>query len=335
MFALVSPSISSARLIAIAARCAIARATSVSSPVNGRRGGAPAHSRPSRSPPEPAVSRAGRRRRDRATAPSPAAVTPRPRTPPAASRSPTAPRTRRSSRARRTATRARWRRDPVGTPGTPLRPSSRRIPSVTAGPISPASPAVATSCASPDRLVSASTRRRCWSYSCAFSIAPDTSEAMWTSSLSVSSVNSRGASVWSTITPIVSPAREHDRNRHHRLEPLLVEDREELHPRVRHRAFADELGLAVAGHPPGQPLVEAHLHNADGRGVHRRGRPDRQHPALEQVDEARVATGRLGREVDDPLQHRAELDRRADEVDHPVEGAVLFAKPAGLSVADS
>ena len=52
MFALVSPSISSARLIAIAARCAIARAISVSSSVNGRRGGAPAHSNPSRSPPE-------------------------------------------------------------------------------------------------------------------------------------------------------------------------------------------------------------------------------------------------------------------------------------------
>ena len=52
MFALVSPSISSARLIAIAARCAIARAISVSSPVNGRRGGAPAHSSPSRSPPD-------------------------------------------------------------------------------------------------------------------------------------------------------------------------------------------------------------------------------------------------------------------------------------------
>ena len=31
---------------------------------------------------------------------------------------------------------------------------------------------------------------------------------MWTSSFSVSSVNSRGASVWSTITPIVSLARE-------------------------------------------------------------------------------------------------------------------------------
>jgi hypothetical protein len=34
------------------------------------------------------------------------------------------------------------------------------------------------------------------------------SEAMCTSSFSVSSVNSPGASVWRTITPIISPARE-------------------------------------------------------------------------------------------------------------------------------
>ena len=32
----------------------------------------------------------------------------------------------------------------------------------------------------------------------------------------------------------------------------------------------------------------------------------------------------------DPLQHRPQLDRRADEVDHPVQGPVLFAKPTGL-----
>ena len=51
MFAFVRLSISSARLIATAARCAIARAISVSSPLNVRPGGDPAHSRPTRSPP--------------------------------------------------------------------------------------------------------------------------------------------------------------------------------------------------------------------------------------------------------------------------------------------
>ncbi len=39
-------------------------------------------------------------------------------------------------------------------------------------------------------------------------MAPETSEAMWVSRLGVSSPNSCGARVWSTITPIVSPARD-------------------------------------------------------------------------------------------------------------------------------
>jgi hypothetical protein len=126
------------------------------------------------------------------------------------------------------------------------------------------------------------------------------------------------------------PGAREDRNRGHRLEPLLVEDREELRARVGHRALADELGLAVPGHPSGEPLVETHLDDADGVGIDGRRRPDRQPAVFEQVDEARVTPGRLGGEVDDPLQHRAEFDRRADEVDHPVESPVLFTKPTGL-----
>ena len=149
---------------------------------------------------------------------------------------------------------------------------------------------------------------------------------MCTSSFSVSSVNSCGASVCSTITPIVSFDARQDRHRDHRLEALLLQQREVLHPRVVHRALADELGRAVARHPAGQPLLDRHLHAPDGVGEHRRGGADRQLVVLEQVDEAGVAVGRLGRQVDDALQHRAELERRRHELDDAVQGPVLLAQ---------
>jgi hypothetical protein len=60
-----------------------------------------------------------------------------------------------------------------------------------------------------------------------------------------------------------------DRDGHHRLEALLLERRDVLHPRVLHGFIADELGRAVARDPAGEPLVETHLHVAHGVGEHR------------------------------------------------------------------
>ena len=66
----------------------------------------------------------------------------------------------------------------------------------------------ATCWVSSDSSVSVFTRRRSRSYICAFSIAPEASEAMCIISFRVSSPNSCGAWVCNTITPIVSPARD-------------------------------------------------------------------------------------------------------------------------------
>ena len=211
MFALVSPSISSARLIAIAARCAIARAISVSSSVNGRAEVA----RPR------TATRAARRRRHSGVTSRSATSSPghsvraggRDARPSSAASSSAAADSARASagglgrggeqlqrRAGRASRRYSWQ---TSAPSSRRDPARDRVPELAGVGRRSRPPAPAPTGSSARRPGG-----RCWSYSCAFSIAPETSEAMWTSSFSVSSVNSRGASVWSTITPIVSSARD-------------------------------------------------------------------------------------------------------------------------------
>ena len=103
----------------------------------------------------------------------------------------------------------------IDSPSAPSRsnwqmsaPSRRSEPSTITSPSSAAPVTSATRWAMSARPVRAPTRRRSWSYSWAFSIAPETSEAMWTSSFRIPSPNSWGAFVCRTITPIVSPARD-------------------------------------------------------------------------------------------------------------------------------
>src|SRR5271168_1744335 len=83
--------------------------------------------------------------------------------------------------------------------------------------------------------------------------------------------------------------------------------------------------------PAGQALLDRELNAADGVREHLRSGPDRQLVVFEQVDEAGVAVGRLGRQIDDALQHRTQLDRRGDELDDAVKCAVLLAEAGELS----
>jgi hypothetical protein len=115
------------------------------------------------------------------------------------------------------------------------------------------------------------------------------------------------------------PRARRDGDRDHRLEALLLELGHVLHARVGHRVLADELGRPVPRHPAGEPLVEAELHAADEVRVHLRGRAQAQAVAVAQVDEAGVAVGRLGEEVDDAVEHPVEVRRRRDDADDRVQ----------------
>ena len=104
---------------------------------------------------------------------------------------------------------------------------------------------------------------------------------MWTSSLSVSSVNSRGASVCSTITPIVSLARE-------RMGTATIDWKRSSSRSGTYfiRGSAIAFSRMNSGVPwrathPVEPLVEPHLDLSDRCGVHRRGGADRQQAVFE------------------------------------------------------
>jgi hypothetical protein len=98
-----------------------------------------------------------------------------------------------------------------------------------------------------------------------------------------------------------------DRHRGHRLEALLLELGDVLHPRIGERVLADERGLPAPRHPPGQPLVEAQLDAPHQVGVHAGGRPHPQPVAIAQVDEAGVAVGGLADQADDAVEDAVEL----------------------------
>ena len=118
-----------------------------------------------------------------------------------------------------------------------------------------------------------------------------------------------------------------DRHRDHRLEVLLLELGNELHPRVGHRVLANELRGLVARHPAREPLVDAERELADETRVTRRCGPQHQPLALGEVDEAGMARGRVGRDVDDPVQDPIEVQRRGDGLDDRVERLVLEPSP--------
>jgi hypothetical protein len=85
--------------------------------------------------------------------------------------------------------------------------SSSRTPAVTTRNSSSRPVTAAIAWLRLDRRVRASTRRRESSYMRAFSIAPATSDAVWTRNVRTPSSNSRGASVCSTTVPSAGPER--------------------------------------------------------------------------------------------------------------------------------
>ena len=149
---------------------------------------------------------------------------------------------------------------------------------------------------------------------------------MCTSSFSVSSVNSRGASVCSTITPSVSLERD-------RIGTATIDWKRSscssgmyfMRGSFIARSRMNS-GVRLRATHPVRPSSIASCTLPDRVGEHLRGGADRQLVVFEQVDEAGVAVGRLRRQIDDPLQHRAELDRRRHELDDAVKGAVLLAQ---------
>jgi len=181
-----------------------------------------------------------------------------------------------------------------------------RRPSVTDATFSPRFPARRVNAATP----SAPPAGR----ACAFSIAPETSEAMWTSSFNVSSVNSRGRlGVEHDHGRACRPKRAKDRDGDHRLEALP--------PRAAGRTSFRGSSIAcsrmnsrraVAERPSrSETLLDRQLHGGrrrprntcEGRPGSSAARPS------SRVDEAGVAIRRLGCQIDDPLEHRRKLDR--------------------------
>ena len=128
-----------------------------------------------------------------------------------------------------------------------------------------------------------------------------------------SSVNSRGASVCAVITPIASPVASDDRHGEERLEPLLLELGDVLHPRVVERVVADERRLAVLGRPPREALARSSAtlpawRSYGGDAARRTSRV----VVLDEVDEARVDAARVGHEPHDgaAAPRRARATRR-------------------------
>jgi hypothetical protein len=112
-----------------------------------------------------------------------------------------------------------------------------------------------------------------------------------------------------------------DRNGEERLELLLLELGDVRRPRVVERVLADERRLASFGSPPRESLALLERHAADVLLVGRRGRAQDEalSVVLQQVDEARVHSARLGHEANDGAQDFGELERRVDRGDDLVQ----------------
>ena len=109
------------------------------------------------------------------------------------------------------------------------------------------------------------------------------------------------------------PRAADDGHREERLEPLLLELGDILHPRIRERVVADERRLAVLHGPPGEAVGPVE-HDLPGMLLVRRRSRAKDEPrvVLEEVDEACLDAARVGHEPNDRGQHLRELDRRRD-----------------------
>ena len=90
-------------------------------------------------------------------------------------------------------------------------------------------------------------------------------------------------------------------------------------------------GVFVRATQPARPSSTPSSSSPTQLRVVRRGRPQHQPLALEEVDEAGVAAGGVGGDVDDPAQHPVEVERRRDRLDHRVEGLVLAPRATRAS----
>ena len=123
-------------------------------------------------------------------------------------------------------------------------------------------------------------------------------------------------------------AVEH-RNGHERLEPLLLELREVLHPRVLERLLLDERRTPGLHHPSGEALPELHADDAGEMLVGRGGRPEHQAIAVEEPDQAGVAPRRLRRQPDDPSQDRFQVGAGSDRLDDLIEVGAFVVEASG------
>ena len=133
---------------------------------------------------------------------------------------------------------------------------------------------------------------------------------MWVSSPTASSDISCGAAVWSTITPITSPERAVTGTAAIDCQRSSSSSGKYFMRGSCERLVADERRLVPSRDPARDALVQAHLDPPDDVAVHRRRGAQHEAVALEQVDQARVAAGGLGRDVDHAGEHLVELERR-------------------------
>ena len=328
MFALVSPSISSARLIATAARLAIARATSASSSPNPRSLDEPAHSRPSDSPPEDSGVTSRSAACTDGHSGGAAGRPPRPSS--AASISPSAEAVDGTGRSSGTeassasplpsaSSRNSWQtwasQEAMGSPHQ----NRSQLAGLGGGgdllgqlgdPGQGVDPAALL-------VVELGVLDR----------AADQRGDVREQLERVLAELVRGLGVEHDHPDRLGRAAQ-DGDRRHRLEVLLAQQRHVLHARVGHRLVADELGRAMAGHPAGESLLDGEVDVVDRLAEHGRGGADRQLAVAQEIDEAGVAAGRLRGQLDDALQHRHELERGGHELDDPVQRPVLLAQRA-------
>ncbi len=119
-----------------------------------------------------------------------------------------------------------------------------------------------------------------------------------------------------------------DRHRDHRLELVLVQLRHVLHARVIHRVLGDELRRLRAGDPAGEALVDAEPELPEQVRITLGGGAQDQLVPLQEVDEAGVTGGGVGRDIDDPAQNAVQVQRRGDRLDDGVERLVLELRAA-------
>jgi hypothetical protein len=101
-----------------------------------------------------------------------------------------------------------------------------------------------------------------------------------------------------------------DRDRDERLEPLLIELRNVLHAGVGQEVVADEGGLLLLRHPPGEPFASLESDAADVLAVRLARRPQDQPiaPLVDEVDEAGVNGAGVGEQADDGLENFVQIE---------------------------